>query len=163
MASERNAFATGAWLGAAQASLGFAMLIGVGASALVYFALLAGWIASGAVGAATVEPSRDLGHFVTALLALVTTRVLAIIAPFATITLIAALVGSAACGSYAGFFIASAGARAADQRTFLLRENNGFVVGFAAASALLFLSVRTLDALVLASGLMLLAMRVRAR
>ena len=45
-------FATGLWLGTAQASLAFAVLVGVGASALAYFALLAGWIASGAIGAA---------------------------------------------------------------------------------------------------------------
>lgn len=151
-------FATGAWLGAAQASLGFAMLVGVGASALVYFALLAGWIASGAVGAA-VRP-RDGAHLSVALVALVVTRLLSVFAPFATATLVAALACCAACGSYAGSFIASAGARADNQRTFLLRENNGFVVGFAAASALLFLSVHALDALVLVGGLGLLLMKL---
>lgn len=163
MASERGVFLTGSWLGAAQASLGFAMLIGMGASALVYFALLAGWIAAGALGAAAVDRSRDLAHFVAALLALIATRVLTVAAPFATMTLLVGLLCCVACGSYAGFFIASSGSRANDQRRFLLVENNGFVTGFAIASLLLFVSVRALDAMVLGGGAVLLAAKVRAR
>jgi hypothetical protein len=154
-------FATGAWLGAAQASLGFALLIGVSASALVYFALLAGWIAAGALGAAAVDRSRDGAHFAGAVVAMVATRVLAVVAPFSTPALLVALACCALCGSYAGFFIARAGRRATDQRAFLLRENNGFVVGFAVASLLLFVSVHTLDAALLLSGLALLVVKLR--
>jgi len=163
VASERHVFAVGAWLGAAQASLGFAVLIGVGASALVYFALLAGWIAAGAVGAATATRSRDVGHFAAAFAVLAVTRLLSIAQPFATVTMLVALACCAACGSYAGYFIANAGARARNQRRFLLWENNGFVLGFALASLLLFFSVRALDALVAVGGASLLVVKVKER
>jgi len=155
--ADRTVLATGAWLGAAQASLGFAMLVGVGASALVYFALLAGWIAAGAIGASL--RSRDVVHFAVAFATILATRALVALAPFATITLFVALACCAACGSYAGFFIASGGG-AREPRRFLLLENNGFVLGFAVASVLLFVSVRAVDALVaLGGGTLLLVKR----
>lgn len=157
MTREPPVFATGAWLGAAQVSLGFAMLVGIGASAVVYFALLAGWIAAGAIGAASRPRAR--GHLLVAFLSLLAMRALSIAMPFGTLTIVVALACCVACGSYAGAFIAHEGSQAAEPRRFLLHENNGFVVGFAAASALLYLSIHLLDALVAAGGVALLVTR----
>jgi hypothetical protein len=46
-------------------------------------------------------------------------------------------------------------------RGLLLHENNGFLAGYAAASALLFWSARALDVAVGSLGLLLLAWRAR--
>jgi len=66
------------------------------------------------------------------------------------------LCAGALAGAYAGHFLRERAPDWGDVRALLLHENNGFVAGYAAAGALLFVSARALDAAAAVLGAVLL-------
>jgi len=156
-----EAMGTGAFLGLVQASLGFALLAGSGASALLFFALTASWIAGGVAGAALLVPRARSGTsarlLVLVLVVLAVARAALARWPFHPLASAAALGAGAVAGGYAGVFLGLRAPAWGDARALLLHENNGFVAGIAAAGALFFVSTRALDAAVILSGAALLA------
>jgi hypothetical protein len=160
-----EAMGTGAFLGLAQTALGFALLAGSGASALLFFALTAAWLAGGALGAALLVP-RARGGTERRLLALalvVFAAARAVLAhwPFHPLAAAACLAAGAIAGGYAGVFLGLRASAWGEARALLLHENNGFVAGIAAGGALLFVSTHALDAAVALSGVGLLAWSAR--
>jgi hypothetical protein len=156
-----EAIGTGAFLGLVQTALGFALLAGSGASAILFFALTGAWIAGGALGAALLVP-RARGRAETGLLALALiapagARLALASSPFHPLAVAAGLGAGAVAGAYAGVFLGLRARAWGDARSLLLHENNGFVAGIAAAGALLFVSTHALDAAVVLAGAALLA------
>jgi hypothetical protein len=160
-----EAIGTGAFLGLVQTALGFALLTGSGASALLFFALTAAWIAGGAVGAALLVPrarrGTDTRLLTLALVVLAAARAALACWPFHPLAAAAGLGAGAIAGGYAGVFLGLRAPAWGDARPLLLHENNGFVAGIAAAGALLFVSTHALDAAVGLSGAGLLAWSAR--
>jgi hypothetical protein len=156
-----EAVVTGAFLGLAQTALGFALLAGSGASALVFFALTAAWIAGGAVGAALLAPRARRGSdarlLVLALVALGLARLALARWPFHPLASAAGLAAGMVAGTYAGVFLGQRAPAWGNARALLLHENNGFVAGIAAGGALLFASARALDVAAAVVGATLLA------
>jgi hypothetical protein len=150
-----EAIVTGAFLGLAQTALAFALLTGSGASALLFFALTAVWIAGGALGAALLVPRLRPGSearlLALVLVALVLARWGLARWPFHPLASAAGLGAGVIAGCYAGVFLGGRASTWGDARRLLLHENNGFVAGIAAGGALLFVSTRALDA---AAGLL---------
>lgn len=164
-----EAVATGFFLGLTQVALGFALLSGAGASALRFFALTAAWLTGSAFGALSASrggaatASRGTGLLVTALLGALAARAALSLAPFHVASSGAGLLAGALMGGYAGRFLGERAPAWGEVRALLLHENNGFIAGFAAASLLLFVSARALDAVVGGLGFALLAARARPR
>lgn len=160
-----EAAATGLWLGLTQVALGFALLSGAGASAALFFGLVGAWLAGGLAGALGRAPPRSgrgrallLG---AALLGAAGARAALERAPFEAGAAGAGLAAGALAGAYAGRFLRDRAAAGWDPRALLLHENNGFVAGFVAAGALLFVSTRALDGAALLVGLLLLGWAAR--
>jgi hypothetical protein len=146
-----EAWGAGIWLGLTQLTLGFAIVHGAGAAAILFFALTAAWLAGGAAGA-TILRGRHL-FLLPAALALVAGARLALgHAPFGTPSLLLGLLAGAASGAYAGSFLAGRAAAWREVRRLLLHENNGFIAGYVLGAALLLVDGRALDTLGLAFG-----------
>jgi len=151
---------TGGWLGMQQVALGFALLAGAGATAALFFALIAAWVAGGAAGALfgrrpALLLGTGLGLAVIAELSLGTW-------PFAAAPIGLAMVAGAACGAYASVFLRDRASVWGDARGLLLWENNGFLGGYALGGLLLlFWSSDVLDVGSAILGLALLAQRLR--
>jgi hypothetical protein len=162
-----EAIVTGLFLGLAQTALAFALLTGSGASALLFFALTAAWIAGGALGAALlaprVQPGREARLLALVLVALGLARWVLACRPFHPLASAAGLAAGAIAGGYAGVFLAGRASTWGDARRLLLHENNGFVAGIAAGGALLFASTRALDAAAGVLGAALLAASLTRR
>lgn len=167
-----EAMATGAWLGLAQVGLGFALLAGSGASALLFFALTGAWLGGGALGVLGLGSRggalRSSGGITAprltsgsdsfsrastgswllglSLVALGLARAVLAQPRFSDIFTAVGLGAGALVGAYAGHFLRERAPAWGDVRALLLHENNGFVAGYAAAGALLFVSARALDA-----------------
>jgi hypothetical protein len=156
-----EAIATGVFLGLAQTALGFALLTGSGASALLFFALTAAWIAGGALGAGLLAPrmraGRDAGLLALVLVAFGLARWALARWPFHPVVSAAGIGAGVVAGCYAGVFLGGRASTWGDARRLLLHENNGFVTGIAAGGALLFVSTRALDAAAGLLGMALLA------
>jgi hypothetical protein len=161
-----EAAATGAWLGLVQVALGFALLRGGGSSSSIYFALLAAWLAGGALGAlggpaapasapAPAPAPASARLLALALLALAAARAALLRSPFSAASAGAGLLAGALAGGYAGRFLRDRAGPSGDARALLLHENNGFIGGFVAAGAL--------DATAGALGGALLLWRLRDR
>ncbi len=155
-----EAVATGFWLGLAQVALGFALLGGAGASAVLFFGLTAAWIFGGAVGVTWVRGRAGALLLAVALAAAAGARVTLLTSPFAPGAVTAALVAGLLCGAYAGSFFASRVSLWGDTRRLLLHENNGFLLGLTAAGVSLLLTPRALDPTALALGVTLLGVRL---
>lgn len=154
-----EATATGVFLGFAQVALGFALLTGAGASALLVFALTAAWLAGGALSAAVLgaracRPSRAL---TVALAAFGTARAALVAWPYSPLSIGMGLGAGALAGGYAALFLRDRASAWGDARPLLLHENNGFVAGIAVGGGLLLVSTRALDAAAGALGGALLA------
>jgi hypothetical protein len=162
-----EAIATGAFLGLTQTALGFALLSGSGASALLFFALTASWLAGGALGAALLAPRArhrtDPRLLAFALVAFAVARTALVRWPFHPLAAAVGFGAGAVAGGYAGLFLGTRAAAWGNARPLLLHENNGFVAGIAAGGALLFVSTHALDAAVGLSGAGLLAWSARRR
>jgi hypothetical protein len=157
-----EAAATGAWLGLAQVTLGFALLAGVGASAAMFFALLGAWLAGGVAGA--LAGRRERGVLLgAALVAIVAARGVLSQWPFSGAGAWVGLGAGALAGAYAARFLRDRAAAGWDVRALLLHENNGFLTGFVAGAALLFVSARVLDVAVVVGGVGLCAWGIRER
>jgi hypothetical protein len=155
-----EAFATGAWLAFLQVALGFALVAGAGASALVFFALTACWLAGGAVAILALRGRSGAPLLVVALGLGVLARLALVAAPFAAHATALGLLAGAAGGGYAGSYLGERSRQSGDTRRVLLHENNGFVAGFLAAGLCLLASVYVVDAIVLGLGGLLLGVRI---
>lgn len=155
-----EAVATGVWLGLTQVALGFALLGGAGASAVLFFALTAAWILGGAIGVTWVRGRAGIALLAAALVVASSARLLLLTAPFASGATLAAFAAGLLCGGYAGSFFASRASIWGDTRRLLFHENNGFLVGLTGAGALLLLVPLALDPAALALGVLLLGARV---
>lgn len=150
-------FATGLWLGLMQVSLGFALLCGAGASILYYFLLVTIWICGSAAGVLLSGGRvRTICLCLAMLLALGSFGVLRTY-PFAIAGTILCLSAGLLCGAYAGLFFRDSIGKWKEIRNVLLHENNGFILGYAAATLLLFVSVMALNMVALLLGAALLA------
>jgi hypothetical protein len=162
-----EAIATGLFLGLAQTALAFALLTGSGASALLFFALTAAWIAGGAVGAAhlapRVRPGQQARLLALVLVVLGVARWVLARWPLHPLVSAGGLAAGAVAGCYAGVFLGARARTWGDARRLLLHENNGFVAGIAAGGALLFASTRALDAAAGLLGTALLAASLARR
>jgi len=150
-----EAFATGAWLGGMQLSLGFAQMAGAGAAALLFLAHTAAWIAGGALGV-MLGARRSTVLLATALAVAFAARSLLEAAPFLPLAVGAGLTAGALCGAYAGSFLRTRAAAWGEVRRLLLHENNGFITGYGAGALLLFVDTRALDGCLALLGLILL-------
>jgi hypothetical protein len=163
--------ATGAWLGLVQVGLGFALLAGSGASAFLFFALTGAWLGGGALGvlggwARSAPRSRaSMGPWLLglSLVAVGLARVVLAQSRFSDAFTAVGLGAGAFAGAYAGHFLRERAPDWGDVRALLLHENNGFVAGYAAAGALLFVSARALDAAAAVLGVVLLGRSLLGR
>lgn len=168
-----EAAATGLWLAQWQVALAVTLLRTAGATVQSFFALTAAWLLGGVCGArwlnrgSTGEPRRSsaggavdsdgAGRLLPmALLLGVAARLLGAAAPFSPAAAGVCLGAGAAAGAYAGVFIASRAASWPEVSRLLLTENNGFVLGYATAGALLLWRAPWLDAAALLLGVGLL-------
>jgi hypothetical protein len=161
-----EAVATGCFLGFSQVALGFALLTGAGASALIFFALTATWLAGGALFAAVV-PARVLGPsglrlLAIAIAALASARAALSQWPYDARSTLMGLLAGLLAGGYAGHFLRDRAPLWGSARPLLLHENNGFVAGIAGGGALLLVSTRALDAATISLGAALLVAQVRS-
>lgn len=157
-----EAFATGAWLGGLQLSLGFALMAGAGAAAVLFFALTAAWLAGGVLGVLG-GAARHTWLLTLALAATLLARVMLAAAPFLPLSVGAGLAAGVAAGAYAGAFLRSRAAEWGQVRLLLLHENNGFICGYVLGAVLLFLDARALDASLAALGAILLLTQLSTR
>lgn len=175
-----EAAVTGLWLALWQVALAATLLRTAGATVQSFFALTATWLLGGIVGARWAGRARGPGSLPlnaagaecagglprllpAALLLGVGARLLGAALTFSPAAAGAALLAGAVAGAYAGAFIASRAASWPAVAQLLLTENNGFVLGYAAAGALLLWRAPWLDAaaLLLGVGLWLGARRLR--
>lgn len=139
---------TGFWLGTAQVGLGFHLMRSQGAGAGYYFAMLAIWLLGSLAGLAFLRRVRTGMAFQVLsagaiFLACWSTRQI----PFSGWSLASALVALLMCGAYAGWFLERRIAAGGDVARVLFQENNGFVLGYICAGALLFFSIPAIDRL----------------
>lgn len=175
-----EAAVTGLWLALWQVALAATLLRTAGATVQSFFALTATWLLGGVVGArwagrgalpgsspldaGWAERSRWARRLLPAALLLgVAARLLGAALTLSPAAAGAALLAGAVAGAYAGVFIATRAASWPEVSRLLLTENNGFVLGYAAAGALLLWRAPWLDAaaLMLGVGLWLGAPRLR--
>jgi hypothetical protein len=141
-----EAFGAGCWLGLAQVSLGFAVMAGAGASALLFFLLTGVWIAGGVVG---MTQGRRLGTgrlLLGSVVLVAAARVCLWLAPFWLASTVLGLAAGFLPGAYSGSFIRSRSERFGKISSLLFNENNGFITGYLLAAGLLFVDVFWLDA-----------------
>jgi len=150
-ARHAEALLTGAWLGLTQVALGFALMSGHGGSATLYFALTATWLAGGA-GGVFCGARLGLPLLAGALSLAAGARLSLLFAPFGHLGLLLSLAAALAAGAYAGHFLRDRAREWPRVGALLLAENNGFIVGYVAAGALLFVDARWLDGLVAGLG-----------
>jgi hypothetical protein len=163
-----EAIVTGLFLGVVQIALGFVLLTGSGASALLFFELTATWIGGGALGARLfaprMRPGMEAPLLALVLAALGVARWVLERWPFHPFASAYGLAAGMLAGLYAGVFLGTRASTWGDARRLLLHENNGFVAGIAMGGALLFVSTRALDAAAALLGVVLLASsRLRRR
>ncbi len=175
-----EAAVTGLWLALWQVALAATLLRTAGATVQSFFALTATWLLGGVVGArwagrgelvpgspplaASAERAGWARRLLPAALGLgVGARLLGAALPFSPVAAGAVLVAGAVAGAYAGVFIATRATSWPEVSRLLLTENNGFVLGYAAAGALLLWRAPWLDAaaLLLGVGLGVGARRLR--
>jgi hypothetical protein len=156
-----EALATGVWLGLLQVALAFALMAGRGASVLLFFALTACWIGGGALGSLGAGRRSATALLVAALAVSALARWALGVAPFSGAALSAGLLAGGLGGAYAGSFLGERASAWGEARGLLLYENNGFVAGWIAATALLLLSTRALDTSTAVLGIVLLLARLR--
>jgi hypothetical protein len=77
-----EAVAVGVWLALAQVALGFALMAGAGASASLFFALTAAWLAGGAAGAIAAHRLPCERLLAAALVSVATAECMLAFAPF---------------------------------------------------------------------------------
>jgi len=151
-----EAFATGAWLGLTQVALGFALMAGAGASALIFFGLTAAWLGGGCLGL-LVARGRVTALLWGALVLAVVARFWLAASPFSATSTLVALLAGAAAGAYSGAFLRHRAMEWQEVRQLLLHENNGFIAGYVLAAALLLMDTGKLEFTVLVVGLGLAA------
>lgn len=165
-----EAFVTGAWLALWQVALAATLLRTAGATMQSFFALTATWLLGGVIGvrwalaraaASQPEPEASAGRqelpgtrwlLPLALLLGVGAKGLGAARPFSPVAAALILAAGGAAGGYAGLFIATRAPRWPDAARLLLTENNGFILGYAGAFALLLWRAPWLDGAALALG-----------
>jgi hypothetical protein len=155
-----EAMGTGIWLGLVQVALGFAVLGGAGASAVLFFGLTAAWIFGGALGVTWVRGRAGILLLAFALAVAAVARLWLLASAFDTGATICAFIAAMLCGAYAGSFFAARANIWQDSRRLLLHENNGFLLGLTSAAVSLLLIPSALDPAALTLGLALLAARL---
>ena len=156
-----EAAATGAWLGATQVALGFALMAAAGASVTLFLLFVAIWLMGGALGA-TLGSDRRLGvHLGAAAVAAALARRALAAWPMSPAATAAGLAAGLVAGAYAGAYLRARAPAWSRVGRLLLHENNGFLVGYLAASASLFHSSAALELPVGALAAALVAAQVR--
>lgn len=148
---------TGLWLGFSQVGLTFQLLYSQGASVIFYFALVVLWLL-GSIIALSFFNSKTYGYLLKILswlLFLVTTNV-CINQPFTNLSLVCVLSAVIVFGMFAGWFFKDSVASYKNIKTFLLYENNGFIMGYAISGLMLLYSVKAVNRVVLMIGLLLI-------
>ncbi|MCA9803682.1 MAG: hypothetical protein KC777_17040 [Cyanobacteria bacterium HKST-UBA02] len=138
----------GFWLGSAQVGLVFHLIYSQGAGVLFYFALIALWLLGSIAGMKLVNNrylamKLEVAALIFFGLAALVTRS----APFTPWSLACVLLAVILISGYAGWFLKSRATAYGDVSRVLLFENNGFVLGYAVAGALLFYSIKAIDIL----------------
>ena len=157
-------FAAGFWLGVSQVALGFHLLYSQGAAVIYYFALVSVWLAGSVIALVAIK-SKVNGFYLGCgcLLVLMAAFIAARLEPFGSLSLLVLLLSGLVQGVFAGWFLKSRIACGGSVSSVMLHENNGFIVGYAAAGALLFFSISSLDLLALGSGVLWVLVEVLAK
>lgn len=173
LSQRAEALLTGMWLALWQVALAATLLRTSGATVQSFFALTATWLSGGVLGARWLlartakdaalpekDPAPRSEYKVGTRLLLPAVLLLGIgakglgaAAPFSPVAAGVILAAGAAAGAYAGIFIADRSRGWPDVARLLLAENNGFVLGYAGAFALLLWWAPWLDALALGVGI----------
>lgn len=173
LSQRAEALLTGMWLALWQVALAATLLRTAGATVQSFFALTATWLSGGVLGARWLlgrsakdaalpaqNPAPRCEYKIGARLLLPAVLLLGIAAkglgaaaPFSPVAAALILTAGAAAGAYAGIFIADRSRSWPDVARFLLVENNGFVLGYAGAFALLLWRAPWLDGLALGVGI----------
>lgn len=154
---------TGFYLGSAQVGSYFHLLLSGGGSPLLYFLLILIWLLGSLAGLFVVPAKRAeiniklLSLFLYGL-TIFTCEYVELLS-FSLVATISVLFCVFLFGFYAGWFFNSR-VEAHNAREVLLHENNGFILGYATSSALLFLSCDFANACVFCSGLLLFLPRM---
>lgn len=164
LARAAEAAATGSWLGATQVALGFALMAGAGSSVTLFLFFVATWLLGGALGA-TLAADRLLTVLLgSAVLAATGARCALAAWPMSAAATAAGLGAGLIAGAYAGAYLRARAPEWDQVRRLLLHENNGFLVGYLAASASLFYSATVLELpLGALAAALLVAQALRAR
>jgi len=138
LARALQASLVGLSLGLLQLSLGFGLMRGAGASAALFFGLIACWIGGGAFGSRSVRTAKaGLVWLLLSLLLLLFALVQLERASFAPSSAWLGLGAAFGVGGYAGAFLAERSASWGSARRVLLHENNGFILGYALGTFIL--------------------------
>lgn len=157
-------FAAGLWLGVSQVALGFHLLYSQGAAVIYYFALVSVWLAGSVIALVAVK-SKVNGFYLGCgcLLVLMAAFSAARLEPFGFMSLLVLLLSGLVQGVFAGWFLKSRIAYGGSVSSVMLHENNGFLVGYGVAGALLFFSISSLDLLALGSGVLWVLLEALAK
>jgi len=154
---------TGIWLGLSQVCLGFSIMASAGASALWFFLTLLIWLCGSAAGVVLLKPGTGRYLIFVALLSAIAARQALMSLPFDNGALIIGLSAAFILGAYAGLFFRERSMEWNQVRLLLFYENNGFLLGFVAGSALIFVSGVALTSAVFLSGSVLVIWRLLPR
>ncbi len=140
-----EAAATGSWLGATQVALGFGLMASAGSSITLFLLFIATWLLGGALGA-TLMVDRLLTVLLgSAALAAAGARWALAAWPMSAAATVCGLGAGFVAGAYAGAYLRARAGEWDQVRRLLLHENNGFLVGYVAATASLFYSATVLE------------------
>ena len=126
----------GFWLGLAQVSLGFAILTGSGAMITHFFILTGCWLGGGIIGAFFLHRALTL-LFPTALIGVVIGQTILREMPFMFTTQLIGFAAGGITGTFAGAYLTNRALVWEEVRRLLFYENNGFIIGWAAATCML--------------------------
>lgn len=143
-------FFTGLFLGAAQVALLFHLLAGCGALVILPFLFVLIWI-TGSIAGLYAPRAKHFGLGALGLGALGFLLVMHLpenmrFSPYANSAVYST---GFAFGIFAGIYLKTYTTKTEEVRRVLLYENNGFVMGYALAAALLFVSTNAIDTIVI--------------
>ncbi len=140
-----EAVATGSWLGATQVALGFGLMASAGSSITLFLSFIATWLLGGVLGATLMVGRLLMVLLGSAALASAGARWALAAWPMTAAATVAGLGAGLVAGAYAGAYLRARAPEWDQVRRLLLHENNGFVVGYVAASASLLHSAAVLE------------------
>lgn len=157
---ESELFLTGFLFGSAQVGTYFHLLLAEGGASVLYFLLILFWLL-GSISGMFLFGKKQMGliYKIICLLLYCTTVVTSeyveslFFSPWITFLI---LLCAFTFGAYAGWFLQNRVELHKDARLVLLHENNGFILGYFASSALLFVSSDYTNGIVLLACLLLL-------